>query len=136
MRWLTVTVPGEPEREILLERQGPPSMDDATAEQLRELVMKGAAGWTGFETVDCRRTYEELVARGVEFSQEPTEQSYGIGCCAGRPVRQPHPVLQRAANRRRRRPLRREPPARGVRPCSPRIGAAPPRSAGGSARRR
>jgi catechol 2,3-dioxygenase-like lactoylglutathione lyase family enzyme len=80
MRWLTVSVPGDPDRELLLERPGPPSMEDATAERLRELVTKGAAGWIGFRTDDCRRTYEELVARGVEFSQEPTEQSYGIDC--------------------------------------------------------
>jgi catechol 2,3-dioxygenase-like lactoylglutathione lyase family enzyme len=72
MRWLTLSVPGDPAREILLERPGPPSMDDATADQVRELVTKGAAAWIGFTTDDCRRTYEELVARGVEFSEEPT----------------------------------------------------------------
>ena len=35
MRWLTVCVPGHPEREILLERPGAPAMDNATAEQVR-----------------------------------------------------------------------------------------------------
>jgi catechol 2,3-dioxygenase-like lactoylglutathione lyase family enzyme len=35
MRWLTVQVPGQPDREILLESPGPPSMDDGTAEQVR-----------------------------------------------------------------------------------------------------
>jgi catechol 2,3-dioxygenase-like lactoylglutathione lyase family enzyme len=98
MRWLTVTVPGEPGREIFLERPGPPSMDDATAEQLRELVTKGAAGWIGFETDDCRRTYEELVARGVEFSQEPTEQSYGIDCALRDPFGNHIRILQRVPN--------------------------------------
>jgi catechol 2,3-dioxygenase-like lactoylglutathione lyase family enzyme len=79
MRWLTVRVPGEPGREILLELPGPPAMDDATAEQVRELVSKGASGFTvGFTTSDCRKTYETLVGRGVEFTEEPTEQSYGI----------------------------------------------------------
>jgi catechol 2,3-dioxygenase-like lactoylglutathione lyase family enzyme len=81
MRWLTVNVPGDPDREILLERPGPPAMDDATAEQARELVTKGATGgWIGFRTDDCRATYEELLAKGVEFTQEPTDQSYGIDC--------------------------------------------------------
>ncbi|MDQ3740615.1 MAG: VOC family protein [Actinomycetota bacterium] len=80
MRWLTVGVPGD-EREILLEKPGPPAMDDATAEQVRELVAKGATGFTvGFVTDDCRKTYEELRARGVEFTQEPTEHFYGIDC--------------------------------------------------------
>jgi catechol 2,3-dioxygenase-like lactoylglutathione lyase family enzyme len=79
MRWLTVRVPGDPGREILLERPGPPAMDEATAAQVRELVTKGATGFTvGFTTSDCRKTYETLRARGVEFTQEPTEQSYGI----------------------------------------------------------
>ena len=78
MRWLTVGVPGD-DREILLERPGPPSMDDATAERVRELVTKGAGGgWIGFATDDARRAYDELAARGVEFTDEPTERSYGI----------------------------------------------------------
>lgn len=79
MRWLTVRVPGDPGREILLERPGPPAMDEATAEQVRELVTKGATGFTfGLTTDDCRKTYETLKARGVEFTQEPTERDYGI----------------------------------------------------------
>ena len=81
MRWLTVSLPGQPGRAILLEKPGPPAMDEATAEQVRELVTKGATGgWLGFDTADCRKTYEELLARGVEFTQEPTEQPYGIDC--------------------------------------------------------
>ena len=56
-------------------------MDEATAEQVRELVTKGATGgWLGFTTDDCRATYETLRARGVEFTQEPTERAYGIDC--------------------------------------------------------
>jgi catechol 2,3-dioxygenase-like lactoylglutathione lyase family enzyme len=81
MRWLTLNVPGEPGREIVLELPGPPAMDDATAEQARELVTKGATGgWLIFTTDDCKTTYEELKAQGVEFTQEPTEQFYGIDC--------------------------------------------------------
>jgi catechol 2,3-dioxygenase-like lactoylglutathione lyase family enzyme len=81
MRWLTVQLPGQPEREILLEAPGPPAMDDGTAEQVRELVTKGATGgWIGFSTDDCRKTYDELLAKGIEFTEEPTERSYGIDC--------------------------------------------------------
>jgi catechol 2,3-dioxygenase-like lactoylglutathione lyase family enzyme len=81
MRWLTVRVPGDESREILLEKPGPPAMDDGTAEQVRELVTKGATGFAvGFVTDDCHRTYEELRAKGVEFTQEPTEHFYGIDC--------------------------------------------------------
>ena len=79
MRWLTVRVPGSPGRDILLEKPGPPAMDEASATQLRELVTKGATGFNvGFTTDDCRKTYETLKARGVEFSQEPTEHFYGV----------------------------------------------------------
>ena len=79
MRWLTVRVPGQPGRDILLEVPGPPGMDESSAQKIRELVSKGATGFTvGFTTTDCMKTYETLKARGVEFTQAPTEQSYGI----------------------------------------------------------
>ena len=79
MRWLTVRVPGQPGRDILLEKPGPPSMDDATGRQVRELIAKGASGFSvGFTTSDCRKTYQTLLAKGVEFTQEPVEQPYGI----------------------------------------------------------
>ena len=79
MRWLTVRVPGEPGREILLEKPGPPGMDEASAEQIRDLVTKCSTGFTaGFTTDDCQKTYETLLAQGVEFTQEPTEHFYGI----------------------------------------------------------
>ena len=81
MRWLTISAPGDPDREFLLERPGPPAHDDATAEQVRELVTKGAAGFAlGLRTDDLRKTYEELKAKGVEFIDEPTERFYGIDC--------------------------------------------------------
>jgi predicted enzyme related to lactoylglutathione lyase len=79
MRWLTVRVPGQPGRDILLEKPGPPSMDETAGRQVRELIAKGASGFTvGFTTKDCRNTYETLRAKGVEFTQEPVEQPYGI----------------------------------------------------------
>src|SRR5438874_9069482 len=81
MRWLTVAVPGDPKREILLEVPGPPAMDAATAEQVREMVTKGATGgWIGFTCDDIYKLYEALKAKGVEFTQEPVERFYGIDC--------------------------------------------------------
>jgi catechol 2,3-dioxygenase-like lactoylglutathione lyase family enzyme len=78
MRWLTVRVPGDPNREILLEKPGPPSMDEAAGNQIRELISKGASGFTvGFTTDDCRQTYATLVERGVDITQEPTTRDYG-----------------------------------------------------------
>src|SRR5438128_2165440 len=78
MRWLTVRVPGELGRDILLEKPGPPAMDEATAAQVRELVTKGASGFAvGFTTSDCQKLYEMLRDKGVEITQEPTEHFYG-----------------------------------------------------------
>ena len=80
MRWLTVNVPGD-SRQILLETPGPPALDGKTAEQVRELVTKGATGGNLFFTTDdCRKIYNELRGRGVEFTEEPTERPYGIDC--------------------------------------------------------
>ena len=77
MRWLTVNVPGDPGHEILLEQPDPPAHDEATAAQIRELVTKGAVGMVAVLAVDdIHRTYEELVAKGVEFTEEPTERFY------------------------------------------------------------
>ena len=78
MRWVTVGVPGQPARDVLLELPGPPAMDEKTAAQVRELVTKGATGFTlGLTTDNCRKTYETLKARGVEFTSEPEEHFYG-----------------------------------------------------------
>ena len=79
MRWLTVRVPGDVSREILLEIPGPPAIDDKTAGQVRELIAKGASGFAaGFTTSDARKTFATLKAKGVEVTQEPNEQPYGI----------------------------------------------------------
>ncbi len=99
MRWLTVRVPGDEVREVLLERPGPPALDEATAAQVRELLTKGATGLAFILTTsDCRATYEELDRRGVEFTEEPTEHFYGIDCALRDPfgnhirITQPAPV--------------------------------------------
>lgn len=83
MRWLTIGVPGD-SREILLEKPGGPMMDAVTTEHVRQLVAKGVAGgWLISNTPDCRTTYQTLLQRGVEMTQEPMERDYGIDC-AGR----------------------------------------------------
>jgi len=77
-RWLTVAPPKSEVALALMTVPGPPVFDEETAEQLKTIVAKGAASGLFFATSDCRGTYEELKARGVEFSQEPTEQPYGL----------------------------------------------------------
>lgn len=78
MRWLTVRVPGDAGREILLERPGVPAHDPATEKQVRELVSKGAGGgWLAFQTEDVDAAHAELAAQGVEITQPPTDMAYG-----------------------------------------------------------
>lgn len=78
-RWLTVGPPGQPDVAIVLMAiPGPPVMDAETAAQVRDLMAKGFAGTVFLTTEDCRASYEELRARGVEFVEPPEERPYGI----------------------------------------------------------
>lgn len=81
MRWLTVSLPDQPDHQLLLEKPGPPAHDDATAEVIRELVTKGAMGVAAIiEVDDVHATYDRLKEQGVEFTDEPTERFYGTDC--------------------------------------------------------
>jgi uncharacterized glyoxalase superfamily protein PhnB len=78
-RWLTVGPPGQEDFAIVLMAiPGPPLMDDVTHEQVKALMAKGFAGTVFLTTDDCRASYEQLAARGVEFSELPEERPYGI----------------------------------------------------------
>jgi predicted enzyme related to lactoylglutathione lyase len=78
-RWLTVGPSNQPDFAIVLMAiPGPPVMDAGTAEQVRGLMAKGFAGTVFLTTDDCQASYEELKARGVEFSEPPEERPYGI----------------------------------------------------------
>jgi len=95
-RWLTVRVPTDPGVEISLEEPGPPLHDEATAEQIRELVTKGALGGLVFWADDVRALYEELQERGVtDFTQEPIEHFYGTDMGIRDPFGNAIRVLQR-----------------------------------------
>ena len=78
-RWLSVGVPGQEDVAItLMAVPGPPVFEEETRAQIHALLAKGASGGLFFATDDVRGTYEELKGRGVEFTQEPTEQPYGL----------------------------------------------------------
>src|ERR671937_268194 len=80
-RWLTVAPPGEEEFSIVLMAiPGPPVMDPGTTDEVKTLMAKGFAGAVFLTTDDCRASYEELKARGVEFTEAPEERPYGIDC--------------------------------------------------------
>jgi uncharacterized glyoxalase superfamily protein PhnB len=78
-RWLTVGPPSQEDVSIVLMAiPEEPVMDSETADQVRDLVAKGFAGTVFLTTDDCQASYEELKARGVEFSETPEERPYGI----------------------------------------------------------
>jgi predicted enzyme related to lactoylglutathione lyase len=78
-RWLTVGPAGQPDIAIVLMAiPGPPVMDAEAAEEVRNLMGKGFAGTIFLLTDDCQASYEELTARGVEFTEPPEQYPYGI----------------------------------------------------------
>jgi catechol 2,3-dioxygenase-like lactoylglutathione lyase family enzyme len=76
-RWVTVNHPSQPELELTLMTPGPP-LDEELATTIRRQLEKGQMGGLGLRVDDCRKTYEELVAKGVTFLQEPSERPYGV----------------------------------------------------------
>jgi catechol 2,3-dioxygenase-like lactoylglutathione lyase family enzyme len=77
-RWLTVHAPGRPDMPMMLVVLEPPVVQEPIAGQLRSLIARGYLGLGALSTDDCRATYKELKARGVEFIDEPEERFYGI----------------------------------------------------------
>jgi catechol 2,3-dioxygenase-like lactoylglutathione lyase family enzyme len=80
-RWLTVAPPGQEDFSIVLMAiPGEPVMDAVTKKQVEDLMAKGFAGAVFLTTEDCQASYEELKARGVEFTDTPEKRPYGIDC--------------------------------------------------------
>ena len=104
-RWLTIRVPGQPgsePTEVSLEQPGPPLHDEATAEQIRNLVTKGAIGGLVFITDDARELYDTLKERGVtDFTQEPTDHFYGTDMGIRDPFGNPIRILQQGKARQK-----------------------------------
>jgi predicted enzyme related to lactoylglutathione lyase len=80
-RWLAVGPAGQEDVSIVLMAiPGEPVFDRETTEQIRTLMAKGAASSVFLTTDNCQASYEELKARGVEFTEPPEERPYGIDC--------------------------------------------------------
>ena len=78
-RWLSVGVPGQDDVAItLMAIPGPPVFEEETRQKIQDLLARGASGGLFFSTDDAHKAYDELKSRGVEFTQEPTEQPYGV----------------------------------------------------------
>ena len=78
-RWVTVGPKGSPGTAIVLMAvPGPPVMDDATKAQVEDISAKGFATALFFTVDDAMAAYDSMVANGVEVTDKPTEQVYGI----------------------------------------------------------
>ena len=71
-RWLTVVSPEDRDGTQLLLTPVHPA-----AEALQRARRDAGTPALSFTTDDCRRTYEELIARGAEFRSEPQQRPYG-----------------------------------------------------------
>ena len=78
-RWLTVGAKQQPDVEIvLMEPQPGQLLDEEAAQAVRLLLKKGVLGAGVFQVDDCRKTYEELKQKGVQFAGAPEERFYGV----------------------------------------------------------
>jgi catechol 2,3-dioxygenase-like lactoylglutathione lyase family enzyme len=77
-RWLTVQHPEQTSLQLGLFRPQPPAIDDATAQAVNEIVAKGAMPPLVLVVNDCRAAYDQMRARGVEFTQEPVARFGGV----------------------------------------------------------
>jgi len=78
-RWLTVGPPGQDDVSIVLMAiPGPPMVDGTTQTEIADLTAKGFAGTIFLTTDNCQAAYEDLSARGAEFTEAPESRPYGI----------------------------------------------------------
>ena len=75
-RWVTVGHPSQPELDLHLTTPSSPLSEDLIAAMKRAQADGGLPG-VGLHVDDCRATYQELKAKGVEFIQEPQDRPYG-----------------------------------------------------------
>jgi catechol 2,3-dioxygenase-like lactoylglutathione lyase family enzyme len=73
-RWLTVQHPDQPSFQLGLFAPQPPTIDQDTAQTMREVVAKGAMPPLVLTVDDCRAAYARMSGKGVEFTQEPIER--------------------------------------------------------------
>ena len=71
-RWLTVQHPDQPSFQLGLFTPGPPVLDAATAQTLREIVAKGAMPPLVLVVDDCRAAYERMRAAASSSRRSPS----------------------------------------------------------------
>jgi catechol 2,3-dioxygenase-like lactoylglutathione lyase family enzyme len=78
-RWLTVGPKDQPDLELILAQPRVSGiMDEDVVKHIMANLEKGVMSPGVFDTDDCRKTYQELKAKGVEFIQPPQDHPYGV----------------------------------------------------------
>lgn len=77
-RWLTVNPNDQPDLQIVLAEPSAPMVEKELIPHLKALLDKNSLGGGVWETANCRQTFEQLKAKGVVFTKEPTDEFYGI----------------------------------------------------------
>ena len=76
-RWCTVGTRSQPE--LLVASPSPARRSHPSWSRPSNRALDGGGmNGLGFAVDDCRKTVEELKAKGVEFVQDPTERPYGV----------------------------------------------------------
>lgn len=76
-RWCTVKHPSQPELQIQLSVPGPPIPPDMVA-AINRALDAGSMFGIGVSVDDCRKTHDDLVAKGVDSVHAPEERPYGV----------------------------------------------------------
>ena len=80
-RWLTVGPPGQDDVSIVLMAvPGEPVMDEATRSRFSTSPRRASRARSSSPPTTARPAYEEMTARGVEFTEQPHQMPYGIDC--------------------------------------------------------
>ena len=79
-RWVTISAKGQPDLQIILMKVDGPNIQREAAKTIRDLLTQGKINGGVLQTSDCRKTYGDLKAKGVEFLSPPKEQFYGVEC--------------------------------------------------------
>jgi len=79
-RWLTVSPKGQPDLQLILMKVDGPNVKPEDAALFKGLLEQGRINGGVLQTDDCRATYEELKAKGVEFLSSPADRFYGVEC--------------------------------------------------------
>ena len=81
-RWLTVSPPQQPDLEVVLSEPAEPMFAADLIPHVRALLDRDAMSGGVWESDNCQKTYEDLKARGIEFTKRQQRNSTGLKPCS------------------------------------------------------